>query len=134
MQWLGGSVGSQLLGAGQGGQAIPANFFADITTKIDQNNRLLAKLIEAVQNMSPLATGTVTLDAAPTTTISNGAITATSLVLVNPVNAAAGDLIKGDGVYRTVVAGSFTIATASGSAAAGTETFQWGVFTPTILG
>ncbi len=129
MAWLNGGVQQGGAGAsplspnGAGGSQLPQNFFADITTKIDQNNRLLAQLIAAIQNLSPTMTGTFTMDAATSKVISNGAITSTSFVMLWPMNAAAGTLI-GAGLYWTVTTGSFTVAT-SGGAATGGEVFNW---------
>jgi len=101
----------------------------DVVTKLDIGKRLLGKLTTTLANLSPLLTGQVTLSAAASTTVSNGVIVASSFVIVTPINAAAGTLIKNQGLYWVASAGSFTISTASGVAAAGTESFNWAVFT-----
>lgn len=74
------------------------------------------------------STGTVTLGAAATTVVSNIQVQAASIILLMPTNAAAGTLVgsaKSPYISARTVGTSFTIATASGASAAGTETFAY---------
>lgn len=134
MDWLksltNGSVGEgALAGLGApGGVPDLARVVGDIVTKIDQNNRLLGQLIKALQDLSPTATGSFTMSAAASKVVSNAAVATSSFVMLWPMNAAAGTLV-GAGVYWTAATGNFTVATSSGSAAAGTEVFAWASWT-----
>lgn len=78
-------------------------------------------------------TGTFTLGAAASTTISNVGVQANSYPILIPTNAAAGTLMGStNSLYLSarVVGTSFTVATASGASAAGTETFFYILVTP----
>jgi len=99
----------------------------DVVTKLSDGNRILAQLVQTLQNLSPTATGTFTMDAAASKTITNGAVAMSSFVMLWPANASAGTLV-GAGVYWTAADGSFTVTKSSG-AAAGTETFNFAVWT-----
>ena len=75
-----------------------------------------------------IATGSFTMAAAATKTVTDANVTAASKVIAVPTNAAAGTLQGGaKHLYLSaIVAGtSFTFATASGVAAGGTETFDY---------
>ncbi len=90
----------------------------------------LAALVAAVLAVFPTAvfTGSFTLGAAATTTVNNGHVTASSIIIPFPTNAAAGTLMgsaKSLYISARVVGVSFTVATASAGAAAGTETFSY---------
>jgi hypothetical protein len=93
-------------------------------------NKNLSELISVMRNAFPLSafTGTFTCGAAASTVVNNANIKANSKVILTPTNAAAGTL-QGSAkcLFRsTIVAGvSFTVTTASGGAAAGTETFDY---------
>lgn len=74
------------------------------------------------------ASGTFTAAAAATTVVTQAAITASSKVFLQATNAAAGTLMGGTrSLYISALTPgvSFTVATASGVAAAGTETFNY---------
>ena len=69
-----------------------------------------------------------TMAAAATKTVTDGNVTATSYVVLFPLNAAAGTLIGSAKCPYTAAAaagGSFTVSTASGGNAAGTEIFGY---------
>lgn len=90
-------------------------------------------LVQAVQNAWPRITGTFTLAAAATTTVTQPAVRSTSVIQLTATNAAAGTLqgsAKALYVSAIVPGTSFTVATASGASAAGTETFSYSVFNP----
>ncbi len=70
----------------------------------------------------------VTLAAAATTTVNDTNVTATSMIVLVPTNAAAATLVGGANspyVSSRSAGASFVISTASGVAAAGTETFTY---------
>lgn len=71
--------------------------------------------------------------AAATTVVANAGVQATSQVLLIPTNAAAATLIGSNEspyVSARSVGVSFTLSTAAGTAAAGTETFFYVLITP----
>lgn len=88
-----------------------------------------AALVAAIAAVFPRITpGSVTLGAAATTVVTAPQITATSKITLTPTNAAAATLVgsaKSPYISARSVGVSFTIATASGAAAAGTETFDY---------
>ena len=112
----------------------------DIVTAIQGIIRQLASgnantlaLIAALEAIFPRVVGTFTLAASATTVVTQPAIKSTSIVLLSPTNAAAGTLMGGaKSLYISALTPgtSFTVATASAASAAGTETFQYGVFNP----
>lgn len=96
-----------------------------------------------IQNLSKIAqilqglfgnTGTFTWNgAAATTVVANTSILANSQVLLIPTNAAAATLMGSNEcpyVSSRSTGASFTVATAAGTAAAGTETFFYVVIPP----
>lgn len=106
-------------------------------TDIATNQKLLN------QNMSLLVTtlqsifrnyGTFTWNgAAATTVVTNAGVQATTQVLLIPTNAAAATLVGSNEspyVSARSVGVSFTLSTAAGTAAAGTETFFYILITP----
>lgn len=118
--------------SGQGGSLV------DINTTLQGNGRNLnaaiALLIETLEALFlPRSTGSFTLSAAASTVVANTEVTATSLPILIPTNAAAATLMAGaQSLYlsaRTAGA-SFTVSTASGVAAAGTETFSYILVNP----
>lgn len=95
----------------------------------------LATINSSISAAFPRITGSFTLTAAATTVVNQSAIKANSLVILQPTNAAAGTLMgSAKAPYiapSSYVAGtSFTVATASGASAAGTETFNYTVINP----
>ncbi len=80
-----------------------------------------------------VVTGSFTMAAAATTTVAQPAVKATSVVQLQATNASAGTLMgSAKALYVSVLnpGVGFTVATASGGNAAGTETMQYSVFTP----
>jgi hypothetical protein len=74
------------------------------------------------------AMGTLTLGAAIATVVNDVRVTATSRIVITPTNASAGTLEAGaNKVYVSAKTGatSFTLTTAAGGAAAGTETYDY---------
>ena len=77
--------------------------------------------------------GTFTLAAAATTVVTEPATKSNSFIQLTPTNAAAGTLTgSAKALYVSVktAGASFTVATASGGSAAGTETFSYSLSTP----
>ena len=75
-----------------------------------------------------VAKGSFTMAAAATKTVTDANVTSTSVILLVPTNAAAGTLqgsAKSLYVSTKTAGASFAVATASGVAAAGTETFDY---------
>lgn len=105
----------------------------DLVTVGKLSNQNMSQLIQAILGIFPRITGTVTLAAAATTTVPNTATAANTLIQLIPTNAAAATLVGGTKspyVSARSPGVSFTIATASGVAAAGTETFSYFFITP----
>jgi hypothetical protein len=101
------------------------------------NNQVLMiqglNTIAAALNGMLRVTGTFTMAAATSITVPQAATQATSFPLLIPMNAAAGTLMAGaNTLYLSArVAGtSFTLSTAGGGAAAGTEQFAYVLITP----
>lgn len=90
-------------------------------------------IVSAIGGVTLKASGTFTCAAAATTTVTQTATQANSIILLMPTNAAAATLISGaQSLYvsaRTANT-SFAVTTASGVAAAGTETFAYALFNP----
>lgn len=90
----------------------------------------LAALVAAVLAVFPTAvfTGSFTLGAAAATVVNNGHVTASSVIIPFPTNASAGTLMgSAKSLYISAKSAgvSFTVATASAGAAAGTENFSY---------
>ena len=116
-------------GTPQSGGATPAINIDDIVTKLGDGNRLLGKLVQALNDLSPRTTNSFTMDAAASTVVTDANVASSSFVVLSPMNAQAGNLIKNEGVYWVVTSGSFTVSTSSGSSAGGDEAFAYAVFT-----
>lgn len=116
----------------------PGGSLVDLNTTLQGNGRnlaaLLTLLIDTLNGIFvPRSIGSVTLGAAATTVVPNTAVTATTRAIPIPTNAAAATLM---GSTRSLYVSarspgvSFTFATASGAAAAGTETFDYILINP----
>ncbi len=91
-------------------------------------NQILSLLVTTLQNLLPRVTGTFTLAAAATTTVPQTATQSTSLITLTPLNASAATLMgsnKALYISARTQGASFTVATASGAAAAGSEQFAY---------
>ncbi len=103
----------------------------DIPTKLQISNQILAQLLDLFTNLFPRAVGTFTMAAAASKVVTDASVTTASFIALMPTNAAAGTLQgSNESLYVTPAAGSFTVTTAAGTAAAGTETFSYAVFNP----
>lgn len=105
----------------------------DLATNGKLLNQNISLLIQTLQSIFR-NTGTFTWNgASATTTVLNAAVTATTQVLLIPTNAAAATLMGSNEcpyVSSRVAGTSFTLSTAAGTAAAGTETFFYVLITP----
>ena len=105
----------------------------DINTTLKNANQNVSQLLQLLGALFPRTFGTFTMPAAATVMITQPAVAANSLVIPVPTNASAATLMgSARHLYPSaVVAGtSFTFATGSGVAAAGTETFAYFILTP----
>ena len=103
----------------------------DIVSTMKGAVQNLSQLITTISNTFPRINGTFTMSAGASTVVGQTSISASSIVLYFPTNAAAALLLRSSGLYlsaRTVGA-SFTLTTQTG-VAAGTETFQYVVVNP----
>lgn len=111
------------------GQGAPSNI--DIVVQLQGIAQQLSALVAAFSGR--FSFGTFTLSAAATTVVPDTSVKSNSYIDWDPTNAAAATLMAGSkSLYRsTVSAGtSFTLATADGTAAVGTETFAYTIITP----
>ncbi len=105
----------------------------DVVSNLLSIAKNIGSLIGVLQTTLPRVTGTFTMGAAPTTVVTEPAVLSNSIITLQPTNASAGTLMgsaKSPYVSAKSVGVSFTVATASGAAAAGTETFLYTLFTP----
>ena len=103
----------------------------DVVTQLQGVVRQLSNWVLAFKGR--VTFGTFTLAAAATTTVTEPATQSNSFIQVFPTNADAGTLMgsaKALYISAKVAGASFTVATASAAAAAGTETFSYTVSTP----
>lgn len=116
---LAGGTGNIYLNT-QADEAVPAG-----ETMILQWDEVIGQWFERSLNRKY---GTVTLAAANATTVSDTNVGATSVITLMPTNAAAATLMQGASslyVSTRTAQTSFVVSTADGSAAAGTETFEY---------
>lgn len=107
--------------------------FDDIVSNIKNLVQNLSIINSTISSVFPRITGSFTLAAAATTTVAQAGIKANGLVVLIPADASAGTLMgSAKALYvSAVVAGTgFTVATASGGNAVGTETFSYAVVNP----
>lgn len=107
---------------------------AGVTDVVTQLQGIIAQL-RALTNAvtGRVVFGSFTMPVAATLTIVQPGVQATSNITLTPTNASAGTLQgSAKALYYTIIAGtSFTVHTASGGNAAGTETFNYTINTPT---
>lgn len=102
----------------------------DLVTTLKIANQNMSQLIQAINAIFPRVTGTFTMAAAATTVVAQPNVTANCVILLQPANAAAATMVgsnKSPYISATTAGASFTIATASSAAAAGTETFLYSI-------
>lgn len=87
---------------------------------------------EALRSIPGFSKGTFTLSTTSTKIVSNVNVKTTSIILLSPTNTSAATLMQGAGslyISAKVADTSFTVATANGSFATGTETFDYVIIT-----
>lgn len=103
----------------------------DISTKLQIGNQILAQMLDLFRNLFPRSFGSFTMDAAASKVITDANCTSTSFIGLMPTNAAAATLLgSNENLYITPAAGTFTVATAAGTNAAGGETFYYKIENP----
>lgn len=105
----------------------------DMLTADKLRNQQIAAIVQALLGVFPRTFGTFTLAAAATTTVAEPSVKSNSFIQLLPANAAAATLIgsaKSPYVSVRTSGSGFTVATASGAAAAGTEIFNYWLVTP----
>lgn len=109
-----------------------SDIYTVLTSGVKGINNLVLALQSTFPRVTTLTIGSFTMPAATSSVIANPLVAANSLVVLMPTNAAAGTLMAGaNSLYisaRTANV-SFTVATAGGGAAAGTETFTYQILT-----
>ncbi len=118
-----GGGGDQPVGGSQSGGGTAAGTTADIN-----RNQILNGLLDAIRSGFPRTVGTFTMAAAATLVVPQTATQSTSNISLTALNAAAATLMgsaKSLYISARTQGASFTVATASGAAAAGTEQFQY---------
>jgi len=100
----------------------------DMLAQANGLNANLAQLVTTLLTRFALAafSGSFSCGAAASTVVTDANAKTTSKITLTPTNAAAGTLQSGaKHLYVTKANGSFTVLTADGNAAAGTETFDY---------
>ena len=116
--------------AGIGGGEQIGGLLAKMASNGAFGNQMLAQIAAAITSALPFSgtIGTFTLGVAATATILDANVKANSFISCFPTNAAAGTLMgsaKSLYISNRTAGVSFAVATASGVAAAGTETFTY---------
>ncbi len=104
------------------------------TEVVQQLQGIVSQITALVKAINSRAIyGNFTMPAAATNTIAQATIKSNSQVVLTPINASAATLMgSAKCLYVTVSAGtSFTVSTANGASAAGTEQFLYEIRTPT---
>ena len=105
----------------------------DLVSKQQQGVIYLGRLVKVFENLFPRVSGTFTLAAAATTTVANTDVQAGANIQLQATNASAATLQGSNkALYISAInpGVSFTVATASGASAAGTETLSYVAFNP----
>jgi hypothetical protein len=115
---------------GEGGPV--GSGWQDLTSAVKSIVNYIGQIVVILNRLFPRATGTFTMPAAATKTVTDARINANAVILLQATNPSAGTLQgSAKALYVSAVAsGSFTVATASAAAAAGTETFVYWAFNP----
>jgi hypothetical protein len=97
------------------------------------SNQLLGLIVEALRGITRFKIGTFNAANATSTVVNDTSVSASSFIGLMETNAAAGTLQAGTNrlyVSARSAGTSFTVATAGGGSAAGTETFVYIIISP----
>lgn len=111
----------------------PGASIGDVVVALNNANRNSSLLVQTMSSILPRIMGTFTLSAAANTTVTQPAVKANSVLQWWPNNSSAATLVGSTkNIYPSAIsAGSyFIMSTANGTAAAGTETFQYTIVNP----
>jgi len=103
----------------------------DIVTALQGMTRLLSSLVKIFQGT--YVTGTFTMAAAASTTVSQPSVKSGATILLTPTNASAATLVgsvKAPYISSIAAGVSFAVSTANSTNAAGTETFSYFIKNP----
>ena len=103
----------------------------DVVTQLQGIVRQLSAWVQAFKGRA--AFGSFTMGASATTVISQPVVASNSIITLTATNAAAGTLMgsaKSLYISAKTTGVSFTVATANGVVAAGSETFDYSISTP----
>lgn len=106
---------------------------AEIVREANVTNRLLAEINGTLKGITRFTIGSFTAANATSTVVTDATVTASSFIGLMETNAAAGTLQAGTNrlyVSARTAGTSFTVATAGGGSAAGTETFVYIIISP----
>lgn len=107
----------------------------NIVTQLSAGNQNMSRLIQTLGNLADYSIGTISWAASSSVTVSDPNVTATSYISWVPTSASAATLMaNATNPYLSArtTATSFTLTTANGGAAAGTETFSYILLNPTV--
>lgn len=104
----------------------------DVVTQLQGIVRQLTALVQAITGR--VVSGTFSMTASASLVVTDPAVKSQSSIYLQATNASAATLMgstKSLYISAKTAGASFTVATASGVAAAGTETFSYTIYTPT---
>lgn len=106
-----------------------------VVNELNAGNQILSEIASALSTIAGQFTttsgGSFTLSAAASLVVSNTSVASGSKIVLTPTNSAAATLTGSNAaLYVSAKTGgaSFTVSTASGASASGTETFDYMIF------
>lgn len=114
------------------GDAPVGSGWQDLTSAVKSIVNYLGRIVVILTNLFPRAIGTFTMAAAATKTVADARINANATVILQATNASAGTLQgSAKALYvSSVASGSFIVATANATNAAGTEVLAYIAYNP----
>ena len=114
-------------------QNVPNTGLETVNTTLNNGNQIMSLLVRTIMAMFPRVAGTFTLGATAATAVAQNSVQANSIIIPFATNAAAGTL-QGSAKALYVSALNpgvgFTVATASGGNATGSETYNYLLINP----
>lgn len=105
----------------------------ELVREANVSNRVLGEIVNALRAITRLSGGSFTMAAAATKVVTDTNVTATSIIILMPTNAAAGTLQQSTEtlyISAKTAGASFTVATADAGSAAGSEAFDYLIYNP----